>query len=280
MNLEKIIAVLVLYNSTLEESKSFNTLLKAINSNREKLTLVVYNNSPLYWSYDNKSFLGLEIININDNSNSGVSKAYNTAYSHALKLEKEYILLLDQDTTLPVSFFESFLKSESIYRKKNLGIYSPLIMNDSELLSPANFFLFTSKKIKKISEGLHKLRGKAIINSGLIISTNLFQLVGGYNEKIKLDFSDFYFIKKVLKFEKNVVIFNSKCLHSLSSEEEVSCKSALNRFGYYLEGAKYYSKSFKLMYGLKLWVILRSLKLSLKYKTIEFTAKAFTSILS
>jgi rhamnosyltransferase len=279
MNLEKIIAVLVLYNSNLEESESFKTLLKAISLNKEKLTLLVYNNSPSYWSYIGDVFLGLEIIYVNDNLNSGVSKAYNTAFEYAVKIKKEYILLLDQDTSLPISFFTSFFESEKKYHKKNIGIYSPFIMNKNKILSPSHFFLFSSKKIKKIEPGVHGLRGKAIINSGLIIATTLFQKVGGYNEKIKLDFSDFYFVRKVLKHQRSIVLFNSRCFHSLSSEDEMSCQSALNRFDYYLEGAKNYDNSFKEVHGLKIWVFLRSVKMSLKYRKIKFITKALNSII-
>ncbi|HEY6142134.1 MAG TPA: hypothetical protein VIV55_01720 [Flavobacterium sp.] len=280
MNIEKIIAVIVLYKSNLEESLSFTSLLKTIREKDHKITLLVYNNSPDYWSYAGEVFDGISIINVNDSLNSGVSKAYNVAFTYAEKLDKSHVLLLDQDTKISDSFFLDFLSSYETSKNINLGFYCPMIMNKQGLISPANFFLFTTRKISDLNEGTYPLKGLAIINSGLIISTKLFQLVGGYNEKIKLDFSDFYFIKKVLQFEKNVVVFNSKCFHLLSSEEEVSFESALKRFDYYLEGAKYYNASFKGMYGLNLWIILRSLKISLKYKTTEFITKAFSSLLS
>lgn len=277
MGLEKIIAVIVLYKSTLEESSTFQSLLRSVDVDSSDLTLVLYNNSPDYWTYDFSTYKGLNIINVNDNLNSGVSTAYNVGFKYAKLNHKEYILLLDQDTELPVFYFDSFLKMEQKYKGGNLGLFAPKIVNDNGLVSPAKFFLHTSKKIDKISEGENPLKGLAVINSGLIISTVLFELTGGYNDKIKLDFSDFYFMRKVLKFEKNIIIFNAECKHSLSSEENISLKSALTRFDYYLEGAKYFRNSFSDVKGLSIWILLRSLKLGLKYKTMKFTTKVLFS---
>ena len=76
-----------------------------------------------------------------------------------------------------------------------------------------------------------------------------------------------------MKFEKNIIIFNADCKHSLSSEEDVSLKSALIRFDYYLEGAKYFRNSFSDVKGLQFWTLLRGLKLGLRYKTIKFITK-------
>jgi len=277
MVLEKIIAVIVLYKSTLEESSTFQSLLRNVAVSSSNLTLVVYNNSPDYWTYDFNIYKGLNIININDDLNSGVSTAYNVGFKYAKLNNKEYIVLLDQDTELPVSYFDSFFKIEQKYKAKNLGLFAPKIVNINGLVSPAKFFLHTTKKIDEILEGENPLEGLAVINSGLIISKGLFELTGGYNDKIKLDFSDFYFLRKVLKFEKNIIIFNAECKHSLSSEENVSLKSALTRFDYYLEGAKYFRNSFSDVKGLSLWIVLRSIKLGLKYKTVKFTTKVLFS---
>lgn len=270
MGLDKIIGVLVLYKSSLEESITFKSLRESINAIEGNFTLVVYNNSPEFWNYDNANYDKITIFSVNDYLNSGVSKAYNVGFDYAKRFQKSYILLLDQDTNIPVSFFDSFYHMEKKYSKSNLGLYAPMIVNNYGLVSPALFFLHTSKKLKNIKEGENLLNGLAIINSGLIISTNLFELVGGYNEKIKLDFSDFYFIKKAMQFEKKIIIFNSLCKHSLSSEEKVSKEKALIRFNYYLEGAKQYQNSFSGILGLDSWIFLRSIKLGLKYKTIKF----------
>jgi len=276
MNLHKILAVIVLYKSTLEESKSFKTLLASVESERSVLKVLIYNNSPEYWQYEGEKFAGLEMISINDHYNSGVSKAYNAAYSHAKDLGKEYILLLDQDTKISAIYLNTFCNAQERYESE---LYCPMIMNGSQLISPAKFYLYTTKKIEFIDAGIQPLKGLAIINSGLIISVKLFGLAGGYNECIKLDFSDFDFLKRSRKYTNHIVVLNAKCQHSLSSEVESSLVSALHRFTYYLQGAWHYNKSFFDAMGLMLWIFLRSFKLNLKYKSMAFTLGIFQFIL-
>lgn len=273
MQLEKLIAVIVLYKSTLDESESFRTLLKANENSESVLTLLVYNNSPEYWVYNNEEFVGLSIIYVSDPLNSGVSKAYNLGYKCAIKLYKEYILLLDQDTSLEESFFKSFFDAKDKYTKSGNELFCPMMMKGKELLSPGRKYLFTTRKIENITAGEHVLKDLAVINSGLIISVDLFGLVGGFNEKIKLDFSDFDFLKRSLKFSKNIIVLDTSCQHTLSSEGYLSMQSALIRFDYYLEGAFHLEKSRLYSLGLMLWSFLRALKLDFRYKTISFTSR-------
>ena len=154
-----------------------------------------------------------------------------------------------------------------------------MMMNKNELLSPAKFFIYTSKKLPYITPGIQPLKGLSVINSGLIISTTLFDLVGGYNERIRLDFSDFDFLKRSLKFTKNIVVLNVKCQHDLSAENDVLINSALARFDNYLDGAMHFEKSFITSIGLNIWILLRSVKLDIKYKTINFTKKTISQII-
>ena len=279
MNLENIIAVIVLYRSSLSKSESFKSLLKSIKKYNSELTLLVYNNSPEYWNYNQEQYPGLNMIYVEDAINSGVSKAYNTGFAYSKKSGKDFILLLDQDTLLPKQFFDFFFDYEQKYRNANIQLFCPMIINKNKLLSPANFFLFSSKKMDFISSGVHPLKGLAVINSGLVISTELFKQVGGYNEKIKLDFSDFDFLKRCRRFTDKIIVLDVQCGHELSGESEVSIQSALTRFDYYLDGAIYYKKSFVAGIGLRIWIFLRSIKLDIRYKTFSFTRKLFVSII-
>ena len=51
---------------------------------------------------------GLIINYLHDPENSGVSRAYNVGALHAKKNQRQWILLLDQDTTLPDTFLERY----------------------------------------------------------------------------------------------------------------------------------------------------------------------------
>ncbi|RNL56907.1 glycosyltransferase [Pedobacter jejuensis] len=278
MGIKKLIAVIVLYKSSLENSESFKTLKNSLIDFEDELTLVVYNNSPDYWTYNGKAHKRVDIKYIEDNTNSGVGRAYNEAFKIATVLEKDYIILLDQDTTISIDFFDLFLKILNNQQNVKVSLYSPLITNGKKLISPSKFVLFSSQELHYKPNGVVPLKGLAVINSGLIISTSLFKEVGGYNEKIKLDFSDFDFLKRCLAFTQDIFILNTAFHHSLSSEEAVSKQSAVTRFDYYLEGAKHYKKNSAVALGLYTWIFLRSIKLNMKYKTFIFTKKTILSL--
>lgn len=272
MEAEKIFVVIVFYNSSLIESSSFQSLQQAASQKNLELDVLIYNNSPDYWQYGNEQFAELNLAVVNDPNNSGVSKAYNLAYQLAVDKGKNYLLLLDQDTILSTTFFDSFIKAQA--NNSNTQLFCPLIKNGDKLLSPAKFFMYTTQILTYIKPGIHEVKGLAIINSCLIVSSKLFCLVGGYNEKIKLDFSDFDFLKRSLSFTKTVYVLDTVCMHELSGESDIPFTSALNRFKYYVEGARNFKKSYLAEIGMFFWVLLRSVKLNLRYKTLSFTTKA------
>jgi rhamnosyltransferase len=284
MNLNKFIAVIVLYHCTLEESLTFQALMDAVSCgspepaiplHSSKLAVLVYNNSPAYWNYEGQAYEGIEIIYVSDPVNSGVSKAYNEAYNYACRVGKEFLLLLDQDTRVSKDLFAAFFDAHSRNSLTNIGVYCPMVRNNTSLVSPAKFIFYRSREIHNLKPGVHSLQGLAIINSGLIIYVSFFGRVGGYNEKIKLDFSDFDFLRRSLRFSKQVIVLDTTFHHSLSRDENIDVEKALARFNAYLEGAlHFYKYSYLDRIGLYSWVFMRSLKMNFRYQTFKFSKKA------
>jgi len=98
-----------LYKTTLRDSISFTSLLNTCKNENGLLQILLYNNSPEYAlnvsEWNNKH---AQLIEINDKENSGVSKAYNLANAMAVRNNRQWLLLLDQDTTMPENFFNLF----------------------------------------------------------------------------------------------------------------------------------------------------------------------------
>jgi GT2 family glycosyltransferase len=273
---DQFLVVIVLFKSSLEESDTFKTLVKCINQDGAGLVLFVYNNSPAYWSYDrNITYPDIDIIYVEDYSNPGVSAAYNAAHLQAEKMNKQFLLLLDQDTKLPLNFFSAFLRSFGKPENLNEDIYCPIIMDGKGILSPAKFkYLFTIEHFDHLKPGSYPLKNLAIINSGMFVSRRLLSAVGGYNPLIKLDFSDFDFLKRSQQHVNSVVIFDAVCEHHLSSQAAVPVETALKRFEYYLEGAKHYKKTGFEVVSIPAWALLRAFKLAMRYRNIGFLTKA------
>lgn len=264
--MQRILGVLVLYKSSLQESESFRSLSKSLSLLKERLDVLVYDNSPQPM-YDEHLFPmeNFNVYYVSDTSNPGVGKAYNAGAELASTLKKKWMLLLDQDTVFPENAAELYMKHSD--GAEMLG--APILVSDMSVISPCNYKWSRGSALKALPEsGISNFHGLSLLNSGLIIPISTYNLAGGYNERIPLDYSDHYFIDKIKKIVSRFYVLDIKCKHGLSASER-NVKNALNRFTFYLKGAKEYSKSIDPV-ATHITVFLRTIKLSLRYKCTHF----------
>ncbi|NJL10556.1 MAG: hypothetical protein HC908_11370, partial [Calothrix sp. SM1_7_51] len=131
--------------------------------------------------------------------------------------------------------------------------------------------------LKEIKPGYSSFKNRNLLNSGLLIKIEAFEKVGGFDEKVKLYFSDFSFINKFRKIYSQFVVINLTCLHGNSNFEAIDLDSALKRFGFYCEGAKASSHDFFDFIWSPIFAFIRAIKLSLKFKSYKFIGQ-FISI--
>lgn len=256
--MENVLIVIVLYKKKIEELKN----LKNLND----ISILFYDNSP--YSYQPK--LKKQQIYINDEKNPGVSKAYNEAIKIAKKLNKRYLLLLDQDTEFTRENLYNYLELEKKY--KSNYIYTSMIGNEKLLYSPAVEKIFMNEAISRkefIYSELIEIKNKAIINTGLMVPIEIIDRIGAFNEKIRLDFSDTYFIEKYKKNNSKLVLVNNFLNHSLSGDEGKDKEKELRRFVYYCIGGKEIRKSIENKIRITILVYFRMIKLILKYKSLR-----------
>ncbi len=266
-----MLAILVLYKTKLKQSTSFLSLLASIKNNNIRLSLLVYDNSPDF----NQDILAEQYENLNvlyqpDPLNGGVGKAYNYGAKLAGSMNLQWLLLLDQDTTFPIHSIDVYLSAIKKYPDEKL--FAPIMaVNERKIISPFHYKFMRGFSIKNIKAGINKLNRFSIINCGMCINIDAFNRNGGYNELIKLDFSDHDFIKryKAIVDEKFVVI-DLKIRHELSSETKNSLDGDLIRFAYYLDGAGKIQSNFLQSLYLKINATLRALKLSLQHRNLIF----------
>lgn len=244
--------VIVLYNKKIFELD----LIK-----NKKFLFLIYDNSPTSQNYPNN------IIYIHDPKNSGVSKAYNEGIKLAKELGKKYVLFLDQDTKFTLDMIEKYEKLTEIYGEDY--IYTSVIGKENKIYSPfleKNFRGRPQNKSEFKHLEVYNLDEKSIINSGMLVPLKIIDKIGTFNEKIKLDFSDMFFIDKYKKYKNEVILIDNFIEHSISGDEGKDKKRELNRFKFYCNGAKelYKSNSKRIKYT----VFLRMGKLCLKYKSL------------
>ena len=205
----KILCVIVLYKCKLEDSKSYQSLLRD-----KDITIFAYDKSPTPQEVNVKN-----VIYVHDSQNSGLGVAYNKAAQYAKCEHFEWLLLLDQDTIFSYKAMDIYMKSimDYPYIKMFVPIHQ---IADGRYISPARYICKGSHPIHTMKSGLLKFKVAAPINSGVMVNVDAFYKAGGYDEKVILDFSDIRFMEKFQKiYPEFYAIREVVCLQEFSIEE-------------------------------------------------------------
>lgn len=161
--MNKIIACIVLYNKAIVDSNAINSLRQLKN-----VDLIIVDNSDQ--AIDNEAYAKVHKLNyIANHENIGLSKAYNKIIKLLLPSNYQYLLLLDDDTTITQEYIDELNQLVNnnydviiprIIDKASKKLYSPKVYNHTSLLT----HLYNDKPYKHIKA----------INSGLCIKIEVF----------------------------------------------------------------------------------------------------------
>jgi len=272
---DNFIIVLVLYRTVLEKCSSFKTLAQT-KGKAEKLDLVVYDNSPI--SQGRPVFFesqGFNVHYISDTSNPGIGKAYNRAVNFAKQKNKKWLLFLDQDTKIAPDMLNLYLEKVNV--ESDMYIFATTLFgSDGRLISPSKYSFKRGFRLNFIPSGRVSLKKIRPINSLLLLSTAVFETVGGYNEEIKLDFSDHEFLGRVEKQYQEMFVVRADNRHSLSSSDDHDLESIKSRFVIFCKGAHVAGRS-GIISGIQYFIVclLRGMKLAIKFRTLFFLKAVF-----
>jgi glycosyltransferase involved in cell wall biosynthesis len=240
--------------------------------------MVIYDNSPApMWRGDGERRDGFRIRYISDTSNPGVSKAYNTGFEIARQLRKKLLLLLDQDTVFPENTFSNY--AAAIEAHADCPLFAPILMSHGKIYSPCGQILNANFHLRRVRPGRGSVRGKSLLNSGLCIRLDAFDKVGGFDEKIPLDFADHDFMKRYRTHFDSFVLIDVVCEHGFSDKEPVGLNGSLTRFGYYCKGARNSIKGGQDAFSLAPAAFLRAARLSARFRTLRFLRLFFRAFL-
>lgn len=272
IKLENICVIVVLYNDDISSSKAIKSLRDhTVGIDPSRIFLMIYDNSPIKQFVDIESDL-MSIEYNHDPSNPGVSKAYNYAARRAKEKGYDFILLLDSDTRLDGGFIDAFATARKKFPDEK--IFAPKVRcnRDGSLVSPLKFKNFRGSSLNDKNGlcGILPLDMYSVINSGIFIDVNLLLENGGYDERIKLDFSDHEFLWRVSKVYNHVYLLDAYIDQDLSSKGKQSLPSALYRFGCFLEGGRVFSKKKNSRLYFEIYALLRSMLLSCRFLSPRF----------
>ena len=272
--------VIVLYNTTLADSVTFQSLKKVVSFYRlpERINIMVCDNSPtpqVTMDYIQQEKL-FTIHYLHDAQNPGVSRSYNRGARLAERLHKRWLLLLDQDTVLPANFLPQY--QTALQKYPNYPLYAPQLYSGTALFSPCRYAFGKGSNLHHIESGVHTMTHRNVLNSGLLIQLDAFKAVGGYDEKVKLYFSDFAFFERLKRVYRKFVVIGCQLEHQLSSVDYSDHSFALKRFSLYCKGARQTSRGNLLAYlNQAITVGLRSVLMSWRFKSLQFFSAFFQS---
>ncbi len=151
--------------------------------------------------HNNTEYCTHEISYIDMNGNFGLSVAYNHGLKLLLSKSCDWIVLLDQDTTLSNEYFDELIELSKLDNSDCL-IYAPIVKSEKQVLSPRYF------KKNKLQTTLEKNDNSlfALINSGIVINRAVFETYGMYDENLFLDMVDYDFLWSIYRKNKDIKI--------------------------------------------------------------------------
>jgi GT2 family glycosyltransferase len=193
-----ILAVVVLYQCELSHSQTFRSLEEILTASPElieRFSLVVYDNSP---QPQTVSGAGLTIHYVHDPSNGGLAAAYNYALAQAESEKREWLLLLDQDTSLTREFiFELLDTATALQATPKIAAIVPKLVIDGGIHSPATEFIeqmrtqFGPPKapVPPDRVGIQQ-QPLCAYNSGSTLRVSALREIGGFPSEFWLDYLD------------------------------------------------------------------------------------------
>lgn len=231
-----IYPVLVIYKIRLQDSIAYKTLLQPNGID----DFLIYDNSPASFEQD-LSQVPHGACYQRDYSNSGLPKAYNLGANIAVQKGYDHILLLDQDSKFSSETWNCYLCHLDFP-----GIVSPMFKTKEGLnFSPVYIGGMLPRAERELHGGEYSLYRHAVINSGCCIPVKLFEQVGGYDPRVRLDFADFQFQLHVRDIQPRLLVLDVVAEQDFSNDV-VDVLALRRRFTLYLESALHFrSDSFK-----------------------------------
>ena len=270
----RFFAIIVLYNRNFFDTVIYKTVISK-NLNNSCISFLVYDNSLSPQTQpDEISAIGGSYFH--DKDNSGVSAAYNKGAELATQIgDIDFLLLLDQDTLFEDDYLEKI--QLAVIQNPNCNLFAPsIIYGKNKPFSPVKMSVRGVKGVN-LEPGEYNLRDYPPVNSGACIKLSVFIKIGGYNNKIRLDFADFDFFSRLEKISPLYRLINSYAVQSFSNEETDKNK-LMQRFAFFIEGSKYAFKNTLIRKYVVISVLKHTLALTMRFKTFDYIRILIRSI--
>ena len=228
----RIFAVIVLYKCRAEDSPAFQSLRVAADRYPEvELNALIFDNSPEQVA---APILAPNFTYASAVSNQGLSGPYNQTLAMAHTKGFEWLLTLDQDTTLPEDFLLTLSKiAIRLQHDESVAAIVPQMMSGELPLSPMYVHWLRSRPAPRGFTGFNQGELYAFNSAALLRVAALVEL-GGFSTEFWLDQLDLWLHHQLYRAGKRVFIAgNVQIEHRLSLQNYESLAPA--RYSNFLE---------------------------------------------
>lgn len=208
----KLLALIVVYGTKPTDTPSLRSLIQCRVSGY-KLRIIVWDNSPQPHDMDWTEF-GQTAAYISTPDNLGLSTIYNRVIAEHLQSD-EHLLLLDQDSELPVDFLEN--AAIAIEAHPKIDLFLPMVRANGRWASPVTYLCGWGREWRSDMVGSMPSKRVCAINSGMIISSAYLQgEFTGYDERLSFYGTDTQFMLGYMDQRPMVFVIDSVIMHDLS----------------------------------------------------------------
>lgn len=268
--MENFTILICLFNKSIEDSNTIQSLLSS-SPFLDNTKIILWDNSLTPLKEDKISYLCSKLKNleyISTPENTPLARIYNSIIDRQKKSDG-YLMICDDDSLIPVSFFqEIFLE---IGNNLNINLFLPKIVANSVIVSPARDYKIFSKFFRNLKTGLIHSNNITAINSCMVISNRIF--LNGFRYDLRLNFygTDNYFMYNYTRRYQKIFVLNSNVRHSLSFNSTNDLKNKLRIFREIRRANRIvYADNFVTKNVVRLNNFIVAVKYCLRFKTLKF----------
>jgi GT2 family glycosyltransferase len=241
----QVVVVVVLYKVIPDNSATVRSLkaeIQAYSTLFNEIEILLWDNSPESLDVDD---IPTGFAYIHSRANDGVSGAYNSALHRAMALSCPWLLLLDQDSELPLGYLQRLLDhAQMLLEAGKIAAIVPFVRSNDVLVSPRRSgWTLRSSQVEADASGVLVENGFAI-NSGTLMRVSALESIGGYSRLFWLDLSDQYVFRKL--YQAGFVMYLAADLtigHSIASSD-YDRNMSVERYRSFLAAENLFTRTF------------------------------------
>ncbi len=216
---ENILAVLVLYERDIEQAESLITLKsllsESINTRLVLKHILIYDNSERPHTLKLSDSTS-NVTYVHNHHNGGTVAAYIEAIELAQKIAADWLLLLDQDTILPLNYLTSAANELNKTQVSRIDALIPYVKHGEEIISPTLLTKYGSMIPFTYGRNKNEFNVVTAISSGALLRRQSLKKIFPLPLGIWLDYVDHCIFLQFHKLGYQILVFDSVIEHDLS----------------------------------------------------------------